>query len=110
MTKVAYFDCFSGASGDMILGALLDAGLPFEALKAEVEKLSLPTGAFSVEAKSVSRAGFAATHFVVQVNEPPRHRSLADVLSVVEHSSLVESDREKVRRIFTTLGEVEARV
>ena len=56
MTKLAYFDCFSGASGDMILGALLDAGLSFEALQAEVSKLALPAGAFSIEAHKVQRA------------------------------------------------------
>ena len=48
MARVAYFDCFSGASGDMILGALLDAGLPFETLQAELSKLALPEGALSV--------------------------------------------------------------
>src|SRR3990172_7048517 len=110
MTKVAYFDCFSGASGDMILGALLDAGLSFEALKVEIEKLALPTGVFSIEARPVQRAGFAATHFVVQVNETPRHRSLAEVLSVVEQSALAEEDQKRITQILTTLGEVEAKV
>ncbi|HWO72719.1 MAG TPA: nickel pincer cofactor biosynthesis protein LarC [Dehalococcoidia bacterium] len=110
MTRVAYFDCFSGASGDMILGALVDAGLPLEALRAEVEKLALPAGAFSLEAKPVTRAGLAATKLDVLVNEPPRHRSLADVLAIIDASSLHERDRAQARAVFQALGEVEATV
>ena len=60
MPRVAYFDCFSGASGDMILGALVDAGVEFEALSAEVAKLGLGAEAYELRASKVSRAGFAA--------------------------------------------------
>jgi uncharacterized protein (TIGR00299 family) protein len=110
MARVAYFDCFSGASGDMILGALLDAGLPFEALQAEVEKLAMPSGAFRLAAGSVRRAGFAATKLDVIVNEPPRHRSLADVLDVIAGSRLPEGDRTKVEAVFRALAAAEAKV
>src|ERR1043165_9400762 len=101
MARIAYFDCFSGASGDMILGALLDAGLPFDALQAEVSKLALPEGAFRIEAHRVHRAGFAATKLDVNVVEPPRHRSLGEVLGIVNRSSLVEADKERVTRVFS---------
>jgi uncharacterized protein (TIGR00299 family) protein len=110
MPKLAYFDCFSGASGDMILGALLDAGLSFDQLKAEVSKLALPVGAFELQANKVHRAGFAATKLDVIVHETPRHRSLAEVLAIIERSSLHERDREQVGGIFRRLAEVEARV
>ena len=110
MTRIAYFDCFSGASGDMVLGALLDAGLPFESLQTEVAKLALPPGAFSLEARRVTRAGFAATKLDVIVREPPRHRSLADVLAVVGASALPEPDRRRIGEVFQALGEVEAQV
>jgi uncharacterized protein (TIGR00299 family) protein len=110
VARLAYFDCFSGASGDMILGALLDAGLPFADLRAEVEKLALPDGAFTVEARKVTRAGFAATKLDVHVQETPRHRSLGEVLSVIEASALVEADRQRVLAVFRALGEVEAQV
>src|SRR5207253_2860168 len=103
MTRVAYFDCFSGASGDMILGALVDAGLAFEDLRAEVAKLRLPDGAYELKATKVSRAGFAATKVDVEVKEPPRHRSLAEVLEIVETSILPEPDRERVGRVFRSL-------
>ena len=110
MTRVAYFDCFSGASGDMILGALLDAGLPFESLREEVARLALPAGAFELKTLRVQRAGFAATKLDVVVKEPPRHRSLAEVLDIVHNSKLPESDRERIESVFLALGEVEAKV
>jgi uncharacterized protein (TIGR00299 family) protein len=110
VTRVAYFDCFSGASGDMILGALIDAGLAFEALEAEVRKLSLPAGAFRIEASAVQRAGFAATKLDVHVDEPPRHRSLAEVLGIVRGSALPAGDVERIEAVFRALGEVEAKV
>jgi uncharacterized protein (TIGR00299 family) protein len=110
VARIAYFDCFSGASGDMILGALLDAGLAIEALRAEVSRLALPEGAFSIEAGRVQRAGFAATKLDVIVKEPPRHRSLAEVLDIVRRSTLPAADRERVEAVFQALGEVEAAV
>jgi pyridinium-3,5-bisthiocarboxylic acid mononucleotide nickel chelatase len=110
MPRVGYFDCFSGASGDMILGAIVDAGVDFEALRAEVMKLVLPEGAFALEAQKVKRAGFAATKAVVVVKEPPRHRSLREVLDIVGRSGLPEMDRERASEIFRALGEVEAQV
>jgi uncharacterized protein (TIGR00299 family) protein len=110
MTRVAYFDCFSGASGDMILGALVDAGLPFESLRDEVAKLALPGGAFELKADRVQRAGFAATKVDVIVREPPRHRSLAEVIEIVRGSKLPEGDRERIESVFRALGEVEAKV
>ncbi len=110
MTRVAYFDCFSGASGDMILGALLDAGLDFDALQAEVGKLALPAGAFHLEAKPVHRAGFAATKLDVIIEEAPRHRSLAEVIEIIRASALPAGDIERVEGVFRALGEVEAKV
>ena len=110
MTRVAYFDCFSGASGDMILGALIDAGLGFEALQAEVAKLALPEGAFRLEANRVTRAGFAATKLDVIIEEAPRHRSLGEVLSIIRASALPAGDLERIEGVFRALGEVEAKV
>ena len=110
MPRLAYFDCFSGASGDMILGALLDAGLSFDQLRAELSKLALPAGAFRIEAHRVQRAGLAATKLNVVVDEPPRHRSLTDVLDIVARSGLPTADRQRVDAIFRRLGEVEAQV
>jgi len=68
MGKAAYFDCFSGASGDMILGALLDAGLPLEALRGALGSLAIEHGA--IGADRVIRAGVSATKFRSSVSEP----------------------------------------
>src|SRR5438046_1483139 len=110
MARVAYFDCFSGASGDMILGALVDAGLPFDDLKAEVAKLPLPGDAYELTATKVSRAGFAATKVDVEVKEPPPHRSLIEVLAIIEASTLPQTDRERISSVFRNLGDAEAKV
>ncbi len=110
MTQIAYFDCFSGASGDMILGSLLDAGLSFDQLSQEIERLALPDGTFSLAADRVQRAGLAATKLQVNVNEAPRHRSLDEVLQIVKASLLPAEDRERISNIFLALGEAEAKV
>jgi uncharacterized protein (TIGR00299 family) protein len=110
MPRIAYFDCFAGASGDMILGALVDAGLSIDALRGEVAKLALPEGAFTIEASRVQRASFAATQVRVNVDEAPRHRSLAEVFDILARSELAPSDRDNATAVFRALGEVEAEV
>jgi uncharacterized protein (TIGR00299 family) protein len=107
---VAYFDCFSGASGDMIAGALLDAGLSFDDLRDTLGDLGLPQGAFSLSASRVTRAGFTATKFDVHVTEQPHHRSLRDVMAIIGDSGLPRSDIHKITAIFRALGEAEAKV
>lgn len=104
--KTAYFDCIAGASGDMILGALVDAGWPVEALRAELEKLHLTD--FAIEAKPVLKNGFAATKIDVQVSDSTPERRLADILAVVEGSSLSPKIKERASRIFTRICEAEA--
>ena len=94
----------------MILGALLDAGLDFEALRTEVHKLALPPQAFQLQATSVQRAGFAATKLDVIVQETPRHRSLSEILGIVRASILPAGDIERIELVFRALGEVEAKV
>ena len=106
---LAYFDCFSGISGDMTLGALVDAGVPIEALRAELEKLNLP--GYEITALKVTRAGISATKVHVCVEEkdqPARH--LADIRKIIEASKLSASIKQKSIAIFERLAEVEARV
>lgn len=108
MTRVAYLDCFSGASGDMILGALVDAGLPLERLKAELAKLPL-TG-YRLSARRVRRADLAATQVRVALAKKQPPRRLADILSIIESGSLPPADKEKGTAIFRRLAEAEAKV
>jgi uncharacterized protein (TIGR00299 family) protein len=107
--KVAYFDCPSGAAGDMILGALIDAGLPLEILRRELGKL--PLEGFSVTAREVRRGGFRATKAEVEIDagRPQPYRTLADILAVIGPSGLDETVKDRARRIFTRLAEAEAR-
>ena len=107
--KIAYFDCPSGAAGDMILGALVDAGLSLDDLRRELAKL--PLGGFAVTAREVRKGAFRATKVDVQIdasNAEP-HRTLADILAIVGASRLDEGVKDRVRRIFTRLAEAEAR-
>ena len=107
--RIAYLDWFSGISGDMLLGALLDAGLPHEVLESELARLRLQ--GYRLEVSKVGRAGLAATRVeVVLVGEPPPHRRLPDVLSVIDGCDLPAADRERGSLVFARLAEAEGRV
>ena len=81
MARIAYIDCFSGIAGDMLLGAIIDAGLPIEELRSELQRLPL-TG-YELSAGRVTRAGIAATHVTVAVPPGPPPRTLADVSNII---------------------------
>ena len=107
--RCIHFDCFSGASGDMIVGALLDAGLDLETLRRELARLKL-TG-FRVEAGRVVRGGLSGTKFDVVVDRPAQeHRHLSDVLGIIRESGLSERVKRDGTRVFQRLAEAEARV
>ena len=108
MATVIYFDCFSGISGDMALGALLDAGLALDALRSELAKLNL-TG-WSVEAGRETRGYLAGTRARVHAPEQPTHRHLADVRAIIEASTLAPEVKARSLRIFTLLAEAEGQV
>ncbi len=106
--KIAYFDCFSGASGDMILGALIDAGLSARRLKEELKKLRIPT--IRLEAKKVLKAGISATQVVVGGDEKRSHRTLKEILRIVERSGVDAGVKEKSEEIFKRIASVEAKI
>ncbi len=108
MTRIGYLDCFSGVSGDMLLGAMLDAGLPLEALRGELAKL--PLEGYTLEARRVQRSGLAATQAIVEVRDGQPPRALGDILDLIQGSSLPEQDREKGAAVFRRLAEAEAKV
>jgi uncharacterized protein (TIGR00299 family) protein len=106
---IAFFDCFSGISGDMTLGALVDAGVPIDMLSAELAKLNLP--GYELRAEKVKRSGIAATKVTVIVDQTVRKsRHLADILDSIGASTLSQSVKEKSSRIFTRLADAEAKV
>jgi hypothetical protein len=109
--KVAYFDCFAGASGDMILGSLLDAGLEVERLKEELGKLDLTH--YDVGAKKVAKKGMGGTQAVVTVDEDyhsHHHHHLQHIKEIIEKSDLERPIKQKGLEIFTRLAEAEAKV
>jgi uncharacterized protein (TIGR00299 family) protein len=110
MARLVYFDCPSGASGDMILGALVDAGVPLEALRAELDKLGL--AGWTLAAREVRRGAFRATKVDVVLDRSVRqqHRHLRDITGILEASGLAPAIAGPAARIFTRLAEAEARV
>ena len=119
--RIAYFDCPSGAAGDMIMGALVDAGAPFEALQGELATLGLP--GFTLERREVMKGAFRATKVDVHVHDHAgeaaghgradhRHpdRNLRAILELIASSGLEGGVKARAARIFTRLAEAEARV
>jgi uncharacterized protein (TIGR00299 family) protein len=125
MSKILYFDCFAGASGDMVLGALLDAGLPLAELEAALGSLMIP--GYRLSADHVLRSGLSATKFRLIEPDGPGdphdhghghghghahphhgHRSLSDIVALIERSSLGADSRARAIALFRRLAEVEA--
>jgi len=108
--RAVYFDCPSGASGDMILGALVDAGVSLDALQAELGKLGL--AGWRLGAREVRRGAFRATKVDVQVEGGAHHehRRLGDIQRILEASGLAPAVVEGAVRVFRRLAEAEARV
>ena len=106
--KLAYFDCFSGISGDMTLGALVDAGCSVDHLRAELRGLQVP--GWDLTAEKVWKNGMAATYVKVTTQDQLKHRSLSAILEILQKSQLAPQVRERAAAIFTKLGVAEARV
>ena len=107
--RIAYFDCFSGISGDMILGALVDTGLPIEELRSGIRKLKL--AGVDLKAEKVKRGGFTGTKVqVITPHEHHGHRHLSDILDILEQSDLGADVTLTACQIFKRLAEAEAAV
>jgi uncharacterized protein (TIGR00299 family) protein len=106
--KLAYFDCFSGISGDMALGALVDAGCPLEQLREGLGELRL--AGWEISAEKVWKNGMSATWVRVKAEDQQKHRSLSTILELIEKSGLGQPVRERAAAIFRRLGEAEAKV
>src|SRR6202040_28887 len=106
--KLAYFDCFSGISGDMTLGALVDAGCAVEHLRAGLGGLQVP--GWELTAEKVWKNGMAATYVKVKTEDQQQHRSLSAILEILQKSQLAPQVRDRAAAIFTKLGQAEARV
>ncbi|MGH9390276.1 MAG: nickel insertion protein, partial [Vicinamibacteria bacterium] len=116
--KVAHIDCFSGISGNMLLGALLDLGADARRIRDELKRLSL--GSYEITVETVRRGSLAATHF--SVTEPPHgpeghgpghphhHRSYRDIVEIISTSSLSDRVRSISLDAFERVARAEARI
>jgi pyridinium-3,5-bisthiocarboxylic acid mononucleotide nickel chelatase len=105
---IAYFDAFSGISGDMTVGALLHLGVALEDLQKELAKLPLSGYRINQEVRFLS--GIRATKFAVEVSEPLSERSFRAITQMLRESDLIPQVKETALRIFTALAEAEGRV
>jgi len=106
--KIAYFDPFSGASGDMILGALIDAGLSLNALRSELSKLQL--GGYQIRSEAVGQHGMHGTRVVVDVTEDVHSRTWAQIRDLIQESALDEPIKTAAMAIFERLAIAEAKI
>jgi len=106
--KLAYFDCFSGISGDMTLGALVDAGLSLDHLREQLCGLEVP--GWEITSEKVWKNGMSSTYVKVKTEDQTKHRSLTTILDILQKSKLSSRVKEKASAIFRKLGEAEATV
>src|SRR3989338_1400389 len=107
--RIAYFDCFSGISGDMTIAAFLDAGLSMKTLTSQLAKLGLK--GYKIKAAKVMRGGLTGTQFHCAGKEgSPRHRPLNQIINIIDRSSLKTSVKNTAKNIFTKIGNVEAKI
>ena len=106
--KWAYFDCFAGISGDMTLGAMLDAGLDQAALEAALRRLDLP--GFRLETRRVSKEHLTGVKVDFRVDEGQPLRNYADITALIAGADLSAGVRELSLRMVGLLAEVEARI
>ncbi len=106
--KLAYFDCFSGISGDMVLGAMLDSGVDFDKLKAELGKL--PLTEYEIKRKPVLRGKIGATKLSVSAYEKGIIRTWSNISKMIDDSGLSPYVKDKSKEIFLILAGAEAKV
>ncbi|MBU0672832.1 MAG: nickel pincer cofactor biosynthesis protein LarC [Candidatus Margulisbacteria bacterium] len=106
--KTAYFDCSSGIAGDMVLGALVDAGLDQTFLNKELKKLEIRD--WKLDIKKIKRSQLRGTHLEVKTKPEHHHRHLKDILKIIRKSKLSKDVKQLSSRIFKKLAQAEAKV
>ncbi|MFH1093052.1 MAG: nickel pincer cofactor biosynthesis protein LarC [Candidatus Omnitrophota bacterium] len=106
--KIAYFDCFSGISGDMVLGAFIDLGLKLSDLKRELLKLKIPK--FEIKAEKVKRGHIRGTKVRIISKKNFRVADLKSAINIIDKSSIDFGSKKLAKEIFTNLAKAEAAV
>ncbi|MFZ4855300.1 MAG: nickel pincer cofactor biosynthesis protein LarC [Desulfuromonadaceae bacterium] len=108
--NILYLDCYAGISGDMTVGALLDLGVPLEYLRAELNKLGLPSDSYELSANRTERRHIPALKFDVAVHDHHTHRHYAAIDTMIAGCALAGPVKAQARAIFRRLAEAEAKV
>src|SRR5690349_50924 len=106
--RIAYLDCASGISGDMTLGALVDAGADLAAIQSGIDSLGLPS--CRLVGSEANKQGFRATQITVEHEPEHKHRHLHHITAMIDGSTLTARQKELATRIFRKLAEAEAKV
>ncbi len=106
--KTLYFDCFAGASGNMLLGALVGLGVASDELHSELAKMDVP--AFEIVFETRDKSGIAALHADVRVPDEKNHRHLHHIEGIITNSALSDGVKSRALSIFRTLAAAEAKV
>ncbi len=106
--RTVYLDSFSGLSGNMFLGALVNAGVPEAALRETLAKINI--SGFELKVASVNKCGIQATYIDVDLKSRHHHRGLTDILKLIREADLPEAVKEKACLVFERLGAAEAKV
>lgn len=106
--KIAYLDCASGISGDMMLGALIDAGVDLATVQAGIDSLGLPS--CTLKTAEVKKQAFRALRLTVEHEPEHAHRHLHHIEAMIQRSTLTPRQRELALKIFHKLAEAEAKV
>ena len=106
--KTAYLQCVGGVSGDMLLGALVDVGVPLDDISAVIERLGVE--GVSLSARKEQRGGVPGTHVKVNLNESQASLTIADFVRITRDSGLPTAVTEPACKVFERLGEAEAKV
>ncbi len=109
MAKIAYFDCLSGISGDMTLGALVDSGVELQRIESAIRSMGIPE--IAMRAKPVKKCGFRALQLTIDHPPEHAHRHLHHITEMIEGASEIETEaKSRAHRIFRCLAEAEAKV
>ncbi len=106
--KTLYFDCFAGASGNMILGGLVSLGIDERELIEQIKLLDIAD--FSIEFTTANKSGISAIHANVIVPKENKHRHLHNIIKIINDSRLSENIKHRAIKIFTKLAEAEAKI
>ncbi len=107
---ILYLDCQAGISGDMTVAALMDLGVPLEHIQAELAKLALPAGSYTLSTAPTERHHIPALKFDVAVHDHHTHRHYAGIDTMIAESLLAAPVKDTARRIFRRLAEAESKV